>query len=83
MGEGRNMKEDVIKSLREMGGMGPRRGEITIVQVQILMLRTIERWQVFSSLTIRLIYVNVYRWPRSFLDLLVAILSSCTFLPGY
>lgn len=61
MGEGRNMKEDVIKSLREMGGMGPRRGEITIMQVQILMLRTIEHWQVFSSLTIRLIYVNVYR----------------------
>lgn len=61
MGEGRSMKEDVIKRLREMGGIGPRGGEIAIVQVQILLIRTIELWQVFSSLTIWQIYVNVYR----------------------
>lgn len=59
MGDGRAVKEELIESLREIGGIQSRAGEIAIVQVYILMVRTIELWQVFSSQTIRLIYVKV------------------------
>lgn len=34
MGEGRRVKAVFIKSLGEMGGIGPRGGEIAIVQVR-------------------------------------------------